>query len=61
MVTSDDVMIALSYSGESDELLVIVPLIKRMGGKLIAMTGNPQSSLAREADVHLDSHVAEEA
>ncbi|MEO8004272.1 MAG: KpsF/GutQ family sugar-phosphate isomerase [Betaproteobacteria bacterium] len=61
MVTRDDVMIALSYSGESGELLVIVPLIKRMGGKLIAMTGNPQSSLAREADVHLDAHVAEEA
>ncbi len=61
MVTRDDVMIALSNSGESGELLVIVPLIKRMGGKLIAMTGNPNSSLAREADVHLDAHVAEEA
>ena len=61
MVTRDDVMIALSNSGESGELLVIVPLIKRMGGKLIAMTGNPNSSLAREADVHLDARVAEEA
>ena len=61
MVTRDDVMIALSNSGESGELLVIVPLIKRMGGKLIAMTGNPNSSLAREADVHLDANVAEEA
>ena len=61
MVTRDDVMIALSNSGESGELLVIVPLIKRMGGKLIAMTGNPESSLAREADVHLDAKVAEEA
>jgi arabinose-5-phosphate isomerase len=61
MVTRDDVMIALSNSGESGELLVIVPLIKRMGGKLIAMTGNPNSSLAREADVHLDAHVTEEA
>jgi len=61
MVTRDDVMIALSNSGESGELLVIVPLIKRMGGKLIAMTGNPNSSLAREADVHLDAKVAEEA
>jgi arabinose-5-phosphate isomerase len=60
-VTRDDVMIALSNSGESGELLVIVPLIKRMGGKLIAMTGNPDSSLAREADVHLDANVAEEA
>ncbi|MEO8157829.1 MAG: KpsF/GutQ family sugar-phosphate isomerase [Betaproteobacteria bacterium] len=61
MVTRDDVMIALSNSGESGELLVIVPLIKRMGGKLITITGNPDSSLAREADVHLDAHVAEEA
>ena len=61
MVTRDDVMIALSNSGESGELLVIVPLIKRMGGKLIAMTGNPDSALAREADVHLDASVAEEA
>src|SRR5262249_49098795 len=61
MVTRDDVMIALSNSGESGELLVIVPLIKRMGGRLIAMTGNPESSLAREADVHLDARVAEEA
>ena len=61
MVTRDDVMIALSNSGESGELLVIVPLIKRMGGKLIAMTGNPNSTLAREADVHLDANVAEEA
>ena len=61
MVTRDDVMIALSNSGESGELLVIVPLIKRLGGKLIAMTGNPHSTLAREADVHLDANVAEEA
>jgi arabinose-5-phosphate isomerase len=61
MVTRDDVMIALSNSGESGELLVIVPLIKRLGGKLIAMTGNPDSTLAREADVHLDAKVAEEA
>jgi arabinose-5-phosphate isomerase len=61
MVTRDDVMIALSNSGESGELLMIVPLIKRMGGKLIAMTGNPNSSLAREADVHLDANVVEEA
>lgn len=61
MVTRDDVMIALSNSGESGELLVIVPLIKRLGGKLIAMTGNPNSTLAREADVHLDAKVAEEA
>ena len=61
MMTRDDIMIALSNSGESNELLMIVPMVKRMGGKLIAMTGNPKSSLARQADVHLDSNVAEEA
>jgi arabinose-5-phosphate isomerase len=61
MVTRDDVMIALSNSGESGELLVIVPMIKRMGGKLIAITGNANSTLAREADVHLDANVTEEA
>jgi arabinose-5-phosphate isomerase len=61
MITHDDVMIALSYSGESDELLTIIPLIKRQGAKLIAITGNPESTLAREADVHLDARVAQEA
>ncbi|MFN0039834.1 MAG: SIS domain-containing protein [Burkholderiales bacterium] len=61
MVTRDDVMIALSNSGESAELLVIVPLIKRQGARLIAMTGNAQSPLALAADVHLDAGVAEEA
>ena len=61
MITRDDVMIALSNSGENDELLTIVPLIKRQGGRLIAITGNAGSSLAREADVHLDAHVDEEA
>ncbi len=61
MITRDDVLIALSNSGESDELLTIVPLIKREGGRLIAITGNASSSLAREADVHLDAGVAEEA
>jgi len=61
MVTADDVMIALSYSGESAELLTIVPLIKRCGAKLISMTGNVASSLALEADVHLDASVSKEA
>ncbi|MBK8523856.1 MAG: KpsF/GutQ family sugar-phosphate isomerase [Betaproteobacteria bacterium] len=61
MITRDDVLIALSNSGESVELMAIVPIFKRLGGKLIAMTGNPQSSLAREADAHLDAAVAEEA
>lgn len=61
MIAEDDVLIALSNSGENDELLTIVPLVKRQGGKLIAITGNAASSLAREADVHLDAHVDEEA
>jgi len=61
MITQDDVLIALSYSGENDELLTIVPLIKRQGARLIAITGNGQSPLAREADVHLDASVKEEA
>ncbi|MEO1766256.1 KpsF/GutQ family sugar-phosphate isomerase [Thiobacter aerophilum] len=61
MITREDVVIALSNSGESPELLTIVPLIKRTGAKLISMTGRPQSTLAREADVHLDASVAREA
>jgi len=61
MVMSGDVFIAISYSGESEELLHIVPLLKRQGAKLIALTGNPNSTLAREADVHLDVAVTQEA
>lgn len=61
MVTREDVLIALSNSGESAELLTIVPILKRQGAKLISITGNPRSSLAVEADVHLDATVAEEA
>jgi arabinose-5-phosphate isomerase len=61
MITRDDVVLALSNSGQSDELLTIIPLIKRRGAKLIALTGNPDSALAREADVHLDAGVAQEA
>jgi arabinose-5-phosphate isomerase len=61
MITRDDVVLALSNSGQSDELLTIVPLIKRQGAKLIAVTGNPDSALAKEADVHLDARVAQEA
>jgi arabinose-5-phosphate isomerase len=61
MITHDDVLLALSHSGESGELLAIVPLLKRMGAKLISMTGNPDSTLAREADAHLDARVSREA
>jgi len=61
MVEAGDVFIAISYSGASEELLQIVPLVKRRGAKLIAITGKPESALAREADVHLDAAVAQEA
>jgi arabinose-5-phosphate isomerase len=61
MITHDDAFIALSNSGESAELLAIVPLIKRQGAKLIALTGNPDSSLAREADAHLYAGAEKEA
>jgi arabinose-5-phosphate isomerase len=61
MITADDVLIAISYSGSGEELLKIVPLVKRQGARLIAITGNPESPLAREADVHLDGSVKEEA
>ncbi len=61
MLTRQDVVLALSNSGETDEVLTILPLIKRMDVPLVAMTGNARSTLAREADVHLDVGVAEEA
>jgi arabinose-5-phosphate isomerase len=61
MITGDDVLIVLSNSGESPELIAIVPLVKRRGTKLIAMTGRPLSTLAQEADIHLDAGVTQEA
>ena len=61
MITREDVLIAISNSGENDELLTIVPLVKRLGGKLIAITGNESSSLAQEANIHLDARVDQEA
>ena len=61
MITRHDILLALSNSGESEELLRIVPQVKRQGARLIAMTGVPTSTLAREADIHLDAAVAQEA
>ncbi|MEW6561972.1 MAG: KpsF/GutQ family sugar-phosphate isomerase [Pseudomonadota bacterium] len=61
MITADDVFIGLSNSGESEELLTIVPVIKRQGAKLISLTGNPDSRLARAADAHLNASVDKEA
>lgn len=60
-ITPNDVVLALSYSGETDELLAILPAIKRLGVPLIVMTGNPNSTLARAADVVLDVSVEREA
>jgi arabinose-5-phosphate isomerase len=61
MVTRDDVFVAISNSGETEELLTIVPIIKRTGAKLIALTGDPNSALAKLADAHLDVSVDKEA
>ena len=61
MITTKDVTLAISNSGETPELLNIIPLIKRFGIPLVAMTGNPQSTLARTADIHLDISVQQEA
>ena len=61
MVTDADIVLALSYSGESDELLTLLPALKRQGNAIIAMTGRDTSTLAREADIHLDVSVPAEA
>ena len=61
MITSDDVVIMLSNSGETDELVMLMPHLKREGAKLVALTGNEQSSLAQAADLHLDAAVDAEA
>ena len=61
MITAQDVVVALSNSGETDEILTLLPLIKRLGVPLIALTGNPDSTLGKTADVHIDVSVAQEA
>ncbi len=61
MITAQDLLLAVSYSGETQEVVTILPLIKRMGARLISMTGKPSSTLARAADAHLDVSVDEEA
>jgi arabinose-5-phosphate isomerase len=61
MITRDDLALALSNSGETAEILTILPLIRRMGVPMIAMTGNPASTLSRESEVHLDVSVPAEA
>jgi arabinose-5-phosphate isomerase len=61
MITTKDVVLALSNSGETQEILLILPLLKRLSIPLVAMTGNPNSTLAQAANVHLDVSVAQEA
>jgi len=61
MITAQDVVIAISYSGEAAELLTVLAATRRIGARLIAITGHPQSALARAADLHLNVHVAQEA
>jgi arabinose-5-phosphate isomerase len=61
MITRDDVVLALSNSGETSEILTILPLIKRLGVPLVALTGKPNSTLAQAADAHLDVSVEKEA
>ena len=61
VLQADDVVLALSYSGESDEIVAILPVLKRLGIRLIAMTGDETSTLAQAADVALDCRVSEEA
>ena len=61
MITDADMVLAISYSGESDEILMLLPALRRQGNAVVAMTGRPQSTLAREADVHLDVSVPAEA
>jgi arabinose-5-phosphate isomerase len=61
VIRSEDVVVALSYSGETDELLRLLETIRRLGARLIAITGGPKSTLAQAADIALDCSVTEEA
>lgn len=61
MITQKDVVIAISYSGESDEIMTLIPIIKRLGVLIISMTGNANSSIGQISDVHLDVSVDKEA
>src|SRR5215467_3805152 len=61
MIAPGDVVVMLSNSGETDELLLLTPHLKRQGAKIVALTGNEQSSIAQAADVHLDAAVDSEA
>jgi arabinose-5-phosphate isomerase len=61
MITEQDLLLAISYSGETEEVVTILPVVKRIGAKVLAITGKPRSTMATTADVHLDVSVAVEA
>lgn len=61
MITGDDVVLALSYSGESQEILTMMPIVQTMGVPVIAITGRPESGMAQGADIHLPIHIEREA
>jgi arabinose-5-phosphate isomerase len=61
MVSNGDLVLILSYSGETEEVARLIPSLKRIGTRIVALTGNPKSSLAREAEIHLDVQVQREA
>ncbi|WP_395609130.1 KpsF/GutQ family sugar-phosphate isomerase [Pseudomonas sp. B22129] len=61
MITKDDIILALSNSGTTNEIVTLLPLIKRLGIQMISITGNPESTLAKAAEVNLNVHVAHEA
>lgn len=60
-ITADDIVLLLSYSGKTDEVVHLLPLIKRLGVKMISITGDPNSVVAKTADVHLQIHIKQEA
>ena len=60
-IVKGDVLLAISYSGDTEEILALVPQVKRLGSPLVAMTGNPRSSVAQAADVNLDVSIRQEA
>ena len=61
MITADDTILAISYSGESQEILMMLPIVRALGVKTIAITGRPQSALAQQADLHLPIIIEKEA
>ena len=61
MISHGDLILILSYSGETEEVARLIPSLKRIGTRIVSLTGNPRSTLAREAEIHIDVHVPREA